>query len=599
MDRKVLVLQPDDISYSLLTNNLRELNFTEEHIYRCGSLLESSSVSANEIDIVIADLSQSSRQIRSGVEELKRHFAHVPIVVLSENNNTDTYLEIIRGGGQCLLVKDGFDSQHLAKAIDIAVERNMLLIKAANTAMEYERHFDNGPIPMWIIDEKTMRFVAVNNAAVQKYGYSKEEFLKMSILDIIPPEDVESILEKYCERDSNYYDAGYWRHIKKDGEIFYSHVYSHSTEFANNDARLDFAVDVNAKLKADLKNRELNALIRQQKDQLDSILSSINDAIWSRKADTYELIYGNSAYYRLYNLIPGESELRRDLDMNSIHPSDRDQFYAAINEVKTAGKTEIIYRYINADGSIKTLKANATYIKGVNGKEDTIDGITIDITREKELYDAIRNSEQKLLTTINNTRDLIWSVDRNLKIIYCNKAYQDFFHRLFGVRLDEGDYVLGPWHSPLFVERRKKEYERTLNGESFITLIEEASGDETVYCEISSSPIYDVDGRILGVNCVSRDITAQEMQLNRIKQQNEKLKEIAWIQSHKVRGPVANILGLVSLIEDDDTMNTANKEIIDNLKSVTTHLDAIIKEIVGKTNDIDDADIATATWPEE
>jgi len=425
-----------------------------------------------------------------------------------------------------------------------------------------------------------------NNAAVEKYGYSREEFADLSLMDIRPAEDIQPMLKSYNRDEKMYFDAGYWRHIKKNGEIFYVHIYSHATVFENVPARLSFVVDVNEKLLAEKQNKELNAQVKEQKEQVDSILFSKNDAIWSRRADTNELIYANNAYYKLYDYSPENMQTGGDFILNSVYPDDRNLFHSAMLEVKTAGKTEIVYRHIHKNGSIKTLKASVTYKKGVNGKMDTINGITIDISKEKELYNAIRNSEHKLLSTINNTKDLIWTVDTDLKIIFCNKPYQDYFYGLAGVVLDEGDYALGNWHSPAFIKRRKKEYQRALNGESFTTVIEENRNGGVQYNEISSNPVMDHHGNIIGVNCIVRDITEQRMQLLKIQQQNERLKEIAWIQSHKVRGPVASILGLISLVRQESE-DPHNFEIVEMLHKATEDLDNIIREVVAKTNDID------------
>jgi PAS domain-containing protein len=342
-------------------------------------------------------------------------------------------------------------------------------------------------------------------------------------------------------------------------------------------------------LSASQHHKELLDLVKEQKEQLDSILFSINDAIWSRNADTLELTYANNAYYRLYNYPPEEMYLGKDIHYNAIYPDDNEKFFQAIDEVRTKGQTEIIYRHIHTDNSIKTLKARATLKKGVNGKPDMISGVTTDISKEKELHETIRITEQKLLATINNTKDLIWSVNKDLEIIFCNKPYKDFIFSLGGIVPKEGDFVLGDWGSESFVNSRKRDYVRALNGESFTTIVEEIYKGEILYNEISSSPIIDHDGTIIGVNFIARDISQQKKQFLKIREQNAKLKEIAWIQSHKVRGPVSNILGLTSLLDHGSSANEHTIDILNKLKTVANELDSIIREVVDTTFDIDTA----------
>lgn len=333
------------------------------------------------------------------------------------------------------------------------------------------------------------------------------------------------------------------------------------------------------------QNEELIALIKEQKEQLDNILFSISDAIWSRRADTMELTYANNAYYKLYGFPP--EGISKNILFDSIYTDDREKFFASINEVKATGKTEVIYRYIHNDGSVKTLKAQATLKKGSGNTPDIISGVTVDISKERELHEKIRNSEQKLLATINNTKDLIWSVNTKLEIIFCNKPYQDFIYSLGGIIPKEGNFVLGDWGSESFINSRTKDYARALKGESFTTIVEEVYKGEVVYNEISSNPIIDHDGNIIGVNCIARDISQQKKQYFKIKEQNEKLREIAWIQSHKVRGPVSSILGLVSLFDLESVSTEYNADILERIKKATNDLDNIIKEIVDSTIDID------------
>src|SRR4051812_37424087 len=115
---------------------------------------------------------------------------------------------------------------------------------------DYETHFENGPIPMWIIDPDTLRFLLVNNAAVEKYGYNKQEFGRMTILEIRPADEVASTLQKVADRNADFYDAGYVRHRKKNGAVFYVHVFSHTTLFMGKAARLCFVLDVNDRFMA-------------------------------------------------------------------------------------------------------------------------------------------------------------------------------------------------------------------------------------------------------------------------------------------------------------------------------------------------------------
>jgi PAS domain S-box-containing protein len=99
--------------------------------------------------------------------------------------------------------------------------------RLSESERRYRSYFDDNPNPMWIIDLRTLVFMAVNEAAITFYGYSRDEFLNMSILDIGPPENVNAIHTFVRELQPGMNDNGNWRHRKKDGTLISVHITSH------------------------------------------------------------------------------------------------------------------------------------------------------------------------------------------------------------------------------------------------------------------------------------------------------------------------------------------------------------------------------------
>jgi PAS domain S-box-containing protein len=104
--------------------------------------------------------------------------------------------------------------------------------------------FDSNPIPMWVFDFETLRFGAVNDAAVATYGYSREEFLRMTLSDIRPPEDVAAMLASVAAPGEGYRPSDVWRHRRKDGALLDVEVSGHDIEFEGRKARVIAAIDV-------------------------------------------------------------------------------------------------------------------------------------------------------------------------------------------------------------------------------------------------------------------------------------------------------------------------------------------------------------------
>lgn len=108
----------------------------------------------------------------------------------------------------------------------------------------YRLLFASNPVPMWVYDLETLSFLEVNNAAVNHYGYSREEFLSMTIKDIRPPVDIAPLLEKVSKGSTGIDEAGIWRHRKKDGRIFEVEITADELNFAGRRAELVLALDV-------------------------------------------------------------------------------------------------------------------------------------------------------------------------------------------------------------------------------------------------------------------------------------------------------------------------------------------------------------------
>ena len=108
----------------------------------------------------------------------------------------------------------------------------------------YQLLFEVNPHPMWVYDLETLAFLAVNDTAVRRYGYSREEFLGMTIKDIRPPEDVPALLENVAQVSEGLDEAGVWRHRTKDGTLIEVEIVSRTLTFVDRKAELVLAQDV-------------------------------------------------------------------------------------------------------------------------------------------------------------------------------------------------------------------------------------------------------------------------------------------------------------------------------------------------------------------
>src|SRR5690554_5001829 len=108
--------------------------------------------------------------------------------------------------------------------------------------------FANNPNPMWIYDPKDLSIKDVNASACDLYGYSREEFLGLTIADLRPEEEIPKLKEEVSKHITHFSNAGIWKHRKKSGELLFVRVLSHPLSQEENQYKLVTAQDVTNKI---------------------------------------------------------------------------------------------------------------------------------------------------------------------------------------------------------------------------------------------------------------------------------------------------------------------------------------------------------------
>ena len=194
--------------------------------------------------------------------------------------------------------------------------------------------------------------------------------------------------------------------------------------------------------------------------------------------------------------------------------------------------------------------------------------------------------EQNLSILINNIDDPIWLVDTNLCILTCNHSFKKWVSHFIGIELAEGSHVLFEGKNKSYLDKFEMCYRLALDGRTSRTVEDMQVGHETRYTTVSFQPVMDSQDNVIGVSCHARDITEQRKHLRKIEEQNAALREIAFIESHKLRGPVATIMGLEQLFNFQDFSDPVNKIVIEGVAKVSNDLDLVIREVVRKSNEI-------------
>jgi len=148
---------------------------------------------------------------------------------------------VISYGGReiiCTVVRDITERKQAEAELRASEERYRLLFK-------------NNPHPMWVYDLETLEFIAVNQAAIHHYGYTREEFLDMTVTDICPPQELPRLLQNISQVDADIDLASLWQHQKQDGTIIDVQITSYALIFDSKNAELVLAHDVTDRLQAE------------------------------------------------------------------------------------------------------------------------------------------------------------------------------------------------------------------------------------------------------------------------------------------------------------------------------------------------------------
>lgn len=234
-------MQKNSFPYRILTisTNLQEVNNISELIHdRFFSPMitvanfenVSGILSSNKFDVILIDINHVE-EIEL-VDSVQKNTTGTVLIVVSDimafSDITD--LKITPGNNNVFdyLPKEELSSLLLFKSIVYSTEKNKCDIKYNSLKRKYNNLFEMNPVPMWVYDLETLKFWRVNEAAVRSYGYTKEEFMKMTIKDIRPKEDIVK-LEKAIDlvrKNKKLFSNGIYRHKKKDGTIIYAEIVS-------------------------------------------------------------------------------------------------------------------------------------------------------------------------------------------------------------------------------------------------------------------------------------------------------------------------------------------------------------------------------------
>lgn len=269
----------------------------------------------------------------------------------------------------------------------------------------YRLLFENNPFPMWVYDLETLRFMAVNDAASFFYGYSRDEFLHMTIKDIRPVDEIPVLLEDLANTVDKIDTSGVWKHRKNDGSLLDVEITSHRLIFDGRPARLVLAMDVTERKSAQESLAYSAAIISSSDDAifgktLDGIFTSWNPGAEKMFGYTADEVIGSS----MLDFFPGE----RVQEENEL----------LIRLAAGGSVTHLETVRMHKDGRLIDVSITASPISDTQGKIIGVSKVVRDITESKAVQDEVRRLNEELeQRVVDRTAELEAANDKLLKEI--------------------------------------------------------------------------------------------------------------------------------------------------------------------------------------
>jgi PAS domain S-box-containing protein len=251
------------------------------------------------------------------------------------------------------------------------------LARAESTELRMRDMFLQHPQPMWVYDKETLGFLAVNDAAIRYYGYSRDEFMGLTLKDIRPAEDVPGFLAARQIAMGGHRDIGVVRHRKKNGEVVFVHLALHGVEFAQRRAAMVMAIDVTAEV---LSKRALE----RQEAQFRQLHQSLADVLWIASADGRTMLYVSPSAEHLYGRLPEALIADPGLWLQLVHPDDAGIAAASHHTLLAMGEASCEYRIRTPSGEVKWVSDRKRLIVDDERLVTMMGGILKDITADKE-----------------------------------------------------------------------------------------------------------------------------------------------------------------------------------------------------------------------
>ena len=283
------------------------------------------------------------------------------------------------------------------------------------------------PEPAWIYDRSTLRFLAVNEAAISRYGYSEAEFLAMTIADIRPADDIQPLLKRNKTRASGPQDAGRWRHRFKDGRVILAEIRAFPVIFEGREAEIVTARDVSDLVRIETAVAEQMKRERESAGLLGIAGRAARFGGWRAHLATGEISWSDETA-AIHEAPASPKSIAEGLDYYV--PADRPVIQAAFEACAQEGKPyDLVLRIVTAKGRTIAVRTIGEAERDPDGRIVAVWGAFQDIDEFVTAHLRSEMLERRLAETLNGISEGFMVLDRDWNLTFLNRAGSRFLSR--------------------------------------------------------------------------------------------------------------------------------------------------------------------------
>ncbi len=426
----------------------------------------------------------------------------------------------------------------------------------------YRLLFDHNPHPMFVYDQETFQFLAVNEAALTHYGYTKDEFLDMNIMDIRPKEDAQLLSDYLKNGLSGMKKFGVWRHIKKNGEIIDVDITSHNISFGLHRARIVLANDITEKVKAE-------KALRQSEEKYRMIVENANEGIWLFD-DKWHTTFANKKLADILGYKVKEMENKTVFDF--LINDDKKKASKYLNKIYRGSYETIKLRLKHKDGDERWVISNTVPILSDKMKFTGSLALVTDITSQRKAEEVLQRTNEMLKALINCSPLSIIILDKKENVELWNPASEKMFEW-------SSNEVVGkplPYASGKKGENQNELVNFAMKGNTFtgkeVTRI--TKNGNKIDVSISASPMFDSNKKTIGIASFLMDITEKKLA--------EKEREKLFREINNARKRLKLLSARLINIQEDEKRNIA-RELHDEIGQILTAIRIDLEKIKNET----------------